>query len=167
MKMTKADMTFTVKHECGLCHGTGLYSGMGESIGAAIVCHSCKGYGFRMSEFTQFTGRKELPDVERVYQANPGIKIGTAMGLELDDFGGVPASDWEPGMLFPAGSEMRKFTCPQWWFQSAISMSLDWNTCNSNIGRSFPQCRNFAEKGLCWDRLDKEQQSTGEQHAKT
>lgn len=158
-------MTITVKHECGSCRGTGLYSGMGESEGAAIVCHHCKGLGFRVSEFIEFTGRKELPNVVRVYQANPGIKIGAGNGFELEDFGGVPAADWAQGNPFPAGAEMRAFTCPRWWFQCAGSVSLDWNICNSNIGQSFSQCQHFPDKGLCWARWDKEQAATGDKNA--
>ena len=53
-----------VKHQCGSCHGTGLYSGMGESERAAIVCYHCKGQGWQESVFEPFTGRKERPSTE-------------------------------------------------------------------------------------------------------
>jgi hypothetical protein len=145
-----------VKHECGSCHGTGLYSSMGESKHAAVVCRPCKGSGCRETVFQPFTGRKELPGIQRVYQANPGIKTGTGNGHTLDDFGGMPTADWIAGKPFTKGSEMRKFTCPRWWTQCVGGPMPEWEACSSCLGSSFSQCVHFPEKAECWDLWDDE-----------
>lgn len=145
-----------VKHECCSCHGTGLYSGMGESERAAVVCHSCKGHGWQESVFQPFTGRKEKPGVIRVYRANPGIKIGEGRGHRLEDFGGMPLEDWKAGKPFPDGSEMRDFTCPRWWCQTVGGPMPEWDECWKCLGRRFSDCANFNDKGDCWKKWDAE-----------
>lgn len=34
-----------IECECNACKGTGLYVGMAERDGAAVVCYTCKGTG--------------------------------------------------------------------------------------------------------------------------
>lgn len=145
-----------IKHECGACNGTGLYVGMAERSGAAVVCHSCKGQGWKESVFVEFTERKEKPGVRRVFQTNPGVVIGEREGLALSDFGGMPLEDWKAGKPFPAGSENRAYSCPRWWTQSAGGSMPEWDECYSNIGRSFSQCAHFCNKAECWKRWDSE-----------
>jgi hypothetical protein len=145
-----------VKHECGSCHGTGLYSGMGEGKGAAVVCHSCKGTGWCESVFQPFTGRKELPGIKRVYQVNPGIRIGKGNGFRLEDFGGMPLANWIAGEPFKPGMESRAFTCPRWWEQCTPGPIPGWKECDACLGSSFSQCPHFENKAACWERWDKE-----------
>jgi hypothetical protein len=144
--------------KCQSCGGTGLYCGMAERNGAAIVCHTCKGTGrhkFR-HEYEEFNGRVDRPGVVRVYQTNPGIMIGTGNGHRLEDFGGMPVKEWEAGLPFLPGMENRAFTCPCWWYQSAdYKLKPDWRECNESLGRSFSGCPHFANKAECWKRWDR------------
>lgn len=144
---------------CVECGATGLYSGMGERDGAAVVCFRCKGTGAATVTYDDFEGRKPpRKAVRRVYQTNPGICIGEGNGHKLEDFGGVPYEDWKRDGSFPKrGAENREFTCPAWWYQSAdYKRKPDWDACNSQLGSSFSSCRYFASKKNCWKRFDEE-----------
>jgi len=148
----------THDEKCKSCEGTGLYVGMGERNGSAVVCHACKGTGcfkFR-HEYDEFTERKDKKGVVRVFATNPGICIGTGNGHRLEDFGGMTFNDWKAGKKFVAGTENRNYTCPCWWYQSAnYELKPDWSRCN--IDGSFSSCRHFDNKAECWKKWDKEQ----------
>ena len=147
---------FEVDRVCPRCDGTGLYVGMAERNGAAIVCRYCGGTGkdqFRL-EYEPFKQRKEKRDVQRVYQTNLGIGIGIGNGHTLESFGGMPFKEWEAGMDFPRGSEMREYTCPAWWYQSVdYDKKPEWSICGWG---TFSQCKHFQNKERCWKRWDKE-----------
>ena len=143
---------------CSACGGTGLYVGMGERDGAAVVCHSCKGTGCVHERITYepFTARKDRANVHRVFQSNPGICVGgDGRSLKLSDFGGQSFADWKNGKLFKRGSEMRNYTCPAWWYQTVDYMlKPTWDEC---IGcGAFIDCKSFATKARCWERFDAE-----------
>lgn len=152
---------FEVKQECKDCGGTGLYPGGFEHDGAAVVCYTCEGIGghvFR-HDYEEFSGRKDAQvEIKRVFQANPGIGIGedAKKGLTLEDFGGMPYHDWLAGKPFPAGSEMRRFACPAWWYQRVdYKKKPDWKEC---LGCGFfSGCKHFGSKEVCWARWDEEQ----------
>ena len=148
-------MKIELIEQCKACKGTGLYKGMGERDGYAVVCHNCKGTGkyHFVHEYEEFTGKKERTDITRVLQVNPGICAG---GNELD-FGGVSYKDWLQVGTFPPKSEMRNFTCPAWWYQSAdYSKKPRWNECL--LCGNFSGCKHFKNKEQCWKRWDKENQ---------
>ena len=67
----------TIIIQCKSCGGTGLYQGMGETDGAAVVCHTCKGTGKTEFTYKEFTGKKVKEGVERVYKGSFGYCIGT------------------------------------------------------------------------------------------
>lgn len=160
--------------ECESCKGTGVYVDLAERNGLAVVCHTCEGSGevHRKITYRDFEGRKKRTDVQRVVQAkpdvvqaNPGIAVGTGIErngkteYELSDFGGLPYGQWLEGAPFPKGSEMRRFTCPAWWYQTAdCDKKPDWRdgevVCRG-IG-SFSSCDHFCEKEKCWARWDRE-----------
>ena len=146
--------TFKVKEVCQHCDGTGLYQGMAERDGAAVVCYLCNGTGCCEFEHTyeEFKDRKIAKDVKRVYKTNPGICIGG----NLSDFGGIPYQDWYAGKPFPRGSEDRKHVCPCWWYQSTGEEKPGWKECRNDLGRTFEQCKCFSMKDKCWKRWDKE-----------
>ena len=56
--------------ECTKCNGTGLYIGMAERGGAAVICYHCNGTGKEHihKEYVKFTERKDNPNVSRVYK---------------------------------------------------------------------------------------------------
>lgn len=147
--------------ECPSCKGTGVFIGMAERDGAAVVCHTCKGTGCKhvKIEYDDFTKKHIRPNVERVFQTNPGIMIGKGeyegKQLTLDMFGGIPYEQWIMDGKFDFGTEMRSFTCPAWWYQSAdYELKPNWDWCSA-FG-SFSNCKHFPDKSLCWERFDKE-----------
>lgn len=147
--------------ECTACGATGLYVEMAERNGAAVVCHRCKGTGriVAVLEWDDFTGRKERTGVRRVLEVNPRIEVGEGGAVRLDDFGGMSYQDWANGLPFPSGSEMRRFTCPAWWYQSAnYNLKPEWDECL--CAGSFSHCDHFGQKAKCWERFDKEQEAT-------
>ena len=143
---------------CKPCEGTGLYVGMAERDGAAVVCHTCNGTGchhFKV-EYDDFEKKHHRTDVKRVFEVNPGIILAAnGKDIRLEDFGGVPYAYWYSGKLFPAGRENRKSTCPAWWYQSAdYKRKPEWDECIG--GGTFSSCNHFDTKASCWDRFDRE-----------
>jgi len=152
-----ATHTLEVDVECTSCGGTGLYVGLGERDGAAVVCSRCHGTGCArlVVTYTDFKSRKKRDDVRRVYRANPGIVIGEGNDLTLDMFGGMDYEQWEAGEKFPEGSEDRLHTCPAWWYQSAdYEKQPEWHECRA-CGL-FSSCTHFDNKAECWERWDHE-----------
>ena len=115
--------------KCKSCGGSGLYVGMAERDGAAVVCSTCKGTGCHHVKLTyeDFEGRQNRKDVKRVYQVNPGIMLG---GKTLAEFGGVTYEQWLNQSEFPFNTENRKYICPAWWYQSAdYEKKPKWENC--------------------------------------
>jgi len=141
--------------ECDPCKGTGIYVGVVERDGIGVVCSRCKGSGRveHCVEYNTFVSRKKRTDVKQVIQTNPGIVCGKLNNLT--EFGGMPYSDWVEGKPFKRGMEMRRFTCPAWWYQSVdYKRKPDWKECIT-LG-SFSECGYFTDKANCWKRFDKE-----------
>lgn len=153
IKVANEPTKITVECACQSCDGTGLYVGMAERDGAAIVCHSCKGEGKQTLDYTfkPFRKRKERKGIKRVLKTNPGIMVGALKG-SLDRFGGMDYSDWQKGKPFPKGSEMREYTCPRWWAQSTGEGRNFDNDCGWG---TFSSCKHFATKEKCWEKWDK------------
>lgn len=65
--------------ECTSCGGDGLYAGMCERNGAAVVCHRCKGTGKEhvRHEYKPFTERKKSTTVKRVFKTAGGYGISS------------------------------------------------------------------------------------------
>ena len=150
-----ADPTVEVDVECSACRGTGLYVGMCENDGAAVVCVKCNGTGKVHMSLTPFTGRRKRDGVTRVFETNPGF-----IGLRGSDSseGGISYEDWLAGKPFPHGSENRKRTCPFWWLQiTDFAARPDWEECKCRkpLNR-IDHCPHFGSKEKCWARWDKE-----------
>lgn len=146
----------TIKRECASCQGTGLYVGFAEHDGAAVVCYTCNGTGCEMLKIdvTPFTDRKPRTGVLRVYRTNPGIGIGSGHGCRLEDFGGIPYSEWTRGVQFIDGTEDRAHTCPAWFYQCADGERKPcWKECGLGL---FSSCSSFPSKAKCWERWDRE-----------
>ena len=150
---------FETDYECKACHGTGLYMGMAEKNGAAVVCCTCKGTGkahFKF-EYEVFTIRKQRTDVQRVYRTNPGIFVDGVGSVP----GGVTISEWEhdSDSVNVPGAEMRLFTCPAWWYQTAdYRLKPSWDDTERCCawGGTFTSCKFFSMKAGCWDKWDRE-----------
>ncbi|NIX55325.1 MAG: hypothetical protein GWN14_05175 [candidate division Zixibacteria bacterium] len=151
-----------IKHQevCSMCDGTGLYIGMAEKSGAAIICHNCDGNG----EVTFIHKYKELRGgrvyrygIRRVFKKNPGILIVEDSRYKLEDFGGMPYEDWYAGKSFPKQHEMRFVVCPAWWYRK-----INWDECNTNLlGSRYSDCKFFNQKKICWSRWDQERNNEG------
>ena len=142
---------------CDACDATGVYVGLAERDGSAVVCHKCKGTGKRTIKirWDDFENRKRRKGIRRVVEFNPGICIGEGNGHRLEEFGGMDYTLWFRGLAFQSHSEMREFTCPAWWYQSAnYSKKPHWDEC-IGIG-SFSSCKHFDDKRACWERFDEE-----------
>ena len=142
------------REQCKSCGGTGIYVGMAERDGFGVVCYTCKGRGYvdQKVEYEDFNGRLAETSVQRVLRVNPGIIVG---GPDPDSFGGMAYSEWAAGDgTFPVGSEMREYTCPAWFYQSAdYSKIPNWKECHWG---TFSSCKHFADKASCWERWDKD-----------
>ncbi len=142
--------------QCVSCKGTGIYVGIGERDGFAVVCHTCDGTGKETVaiEYQEFTGRKRRKDVHTVIEVNPGITAGLGNGCTKESFGGMLYKDWLAGKPFAPKTEMRQYTCPAWWYQTAdYKKKPEWDECG--CGR-FSCCAHFPNKQACWERWDKE-----------
>lgn len=149
---------FEVDQVCKSCGGTGLFSGIGERDGFFVQCLTCNGTGkyHFVHVYEKFVSREEAEDVKRVLENNPGIVAG---GTDLEEFGGISYEDWKDGAGFPAGSEMRKYTCPAWWFQGSRRHEKPrWDQC-LGVGM-FASCEYFGVKDECWKRWDRELSAT-------
>ena len=158
-----AHHTIEYDEQCKSCGGTGLFIGMAERDGAAIVCHTCEGTGCHhvKIEYNDFEGIQSRSDVKHVFENNPGICLGNSKGekipFTLKDFGGMPYRDWVDGLKFPKNSENRRRTCPCWWYQCAdYKKKPEWDECMKSLGWTFSKCPHFENKVQCWDRWDKE-----------
>jgi hypothetical protein len=145
--------------ECETCGGTGLYVGMGERDGFAVVCNCCDGTGKRhvKIEYKDFEKRKKRKGIVRVLETNPGIGVGLGKNREYseDSFGGISYKDWLNGKKFVRGTEMRRFVCPCQWYQNAdYDKKPEWDECIA-CG-SFSACKHFPNKSKCWERIDNE-----------
>ena len=152
-----ADHAIEFDEQCKVCKGTGLYAGMGERNGFAVVCYECNGTGCHhvRIEYDDFKKRIPRNDVRRILQANPGIVCGTDNGHPIHAFGGMSYGEWVAGKQFEPGMEMREFTCPAWWYQRAdYDKKPDWDECMA--ASVFSGCKYFADKAACWDRWDRE-----------
>jgi hypothetical protein len=153
-----------IDRECESCKGTGLYVGMAENNGAAVVCHTCKGEGHyeETIEWTEFKRLKERKGVKRVFAASCGIGIGEGLTkegriLKLEDFGGLEYEFWlsmKNKTKFPKYTEMREFTCPAWFWQSVdYDKKPEWKECQ--VFGSFSACPRFDAKQKCWEKYDR------------
>jgi len=138
--------------KCKSCGGTGIYKGFAELGKVGVVCYRCNGsgcYHFK-HEYEEFKERKKRDDIKRVVECNPGIGID-----DSSEFGGLTYKDWLRGDKFIKGTEMRKYTCPAWWYQTAnYALKPRWKECmRSGVVAS---CKLFATKEKCWQRWDKE-----------
>lgn len=69
----------TVKAECSACGGTGVYSGMCEPEGTAVVCIRCNGTGCEEIRYRPFEQRKMRRGIHTVRRSR-GAFIATGVG---------------------------------------------------------------------------------------
>lgn len=74
-----SDEYIYVKHECGRCRGTGLYSGFAEPKGTAVICRGCGGLGIVETKVKRFKGRKKMRGIKTISESR-GSFIATGVG---------------------------------------------------------------------------------------
>jgi len=149
--------------ECSACSGTGLYSGMAESKGLAVVCRKCDGtgkYQYKF-EYNEFEGIKKREDIERVY-----LPTRFKLGLGVIDFKGVGEIDmYKKGISYTEFLEgkqperIKEIECPMLADQGAChgvegfvngcrDLGLGW-------GSDISSCKNQCNRMECWERFEK------------
>jgi len=76
-KETDDSYILNIEAKCELCDGTGLYVGMAERKGAAVICHTCNGTGKvnQKKIFKKFKSKSKRKDVKRVFSSACGYII--------------------------------------------------------------------------------------------
>jgi len=64
----------TIKAECVICGGTGLYKGIFEPRDAAIPCGTCSGTGCHVIKYVPFKGRKTKRGIKTVLVYENGVR---------------------------------------------------------------------------------------------
>jgi hypothetical protein len=154
--------------ECPACKGTGLYKGMCEKGGSAVVCHSCKGTGrttFTYS-YTEFTGKKKRDDVNRVYSGSHGYvltdkDITTDEGKKIEfSKAGCSYEDWLKGK---EPVPVKDLYCPYSYTNQRLQTNdvndLYKTRCSKALGFGLiSACKLNCEKHVCWEIFEGKQQ---------
>lgn len=154
--------------QCQSCKGTGVYVGMAERDGAAVVCHTCKGngkYKYKF-EYEEFDGLKKREDVTRVFKQSYGFVIAPRK-LDFKNIGeidmtkeGVSYDDFTKGAM---PSHIKNLACPMLADQSAChSIKGFTDDCDKLdggclLGRMLTSCKNQQNKLDCWKRFEQAQ----------
>lgn len=162
MKLTETDTTFTLTGEvaCNSCDGTGLYCGMAEKKGAAVVCNHCKGTGkvsIRQT-FEKFKTRKKREGVKRVFETSGGYMLAaddvTTQEGETIHFSryGVEYKEWLDGAKPKPIEELH---CPYQHtgqgLQSDDVNDLYKTRCSKNLGWGMiTNCKCRGDMAKCW-----------------
>jgi len=153
-----------LKIECQSCQGTGVYQGMAERDGAAVICHTCKGTGCQDYTFryNDFEGRIKKRGVERVYLSGYGYCISpkpiTLSNGTFVDFPneGVSYGDFLKGNM---PKHIKQMGCPMMADQGACHNKKGFvDNCgklNGSYLSYIPSCKH-GNKMECWDRFEKE-----------
>ena len=120
--------TFKVEAVCKSCDGTGLYQGMAERDGAAVICTRCDGTGCATIEidYEVFKERKMTDKVKRVYKDGSGYCISsedvTTEDGELFEFSkeGVSYEEWLQGKQ---PGPIKILQCPYQWERQQLQHS--------------------------------------------
>jgi hypothetical protein len=149
--------------ECPSCHGTGIYSGMGESEYTAVVCYKCDGTGKYnyVYRYEDFTGRKIDKGIKRVYLKGYGYKIG----LGIINFSGIGKIDMDKeGVSYDEflngkmPEHIKKLVCPMLADQGACHDKKGFvDECNKLNGgwlSYIPDCKNKCNFDECWKRFE-------------
>ena len=147
-------LTIEWTQECDICNGTGLKIGEKNFSNVAVVCYACDGSGSLHREFqvNEFTGRKERPNIIKVFARSGDVKLGPEIP------GGVSYEEWkaDPQAPFIAGRETRDHTCPAGWYKGEPEQP-DWDQCFEYRDYwKIYDCPLYPNKAFCWDRWDKE-----------
>lgn len=69
-----------VKAACSSCSATGLYSGMCEGPGKAVICLTCGGTGCEEIEYKPYEGRKRKRGIQIIQRSQGRFILGPIGG---------------------------------------------------------------------------------------
>jgi hypothetical protein len=145
---------FTADIVCQSCDGTGLYIGMSETNGCAVICYTCKGSGKVEHEFKYelFTKRKLRKGVKRVFKDSCGYghapdDVTTKEGVTIKfSQGGCTYEEFLDGVQPKPVTDLY---CPKLW----TGQSYSCKRCNDGcrLGSSISDCKFWKSKKKCWN----------------
>lgn len=150
--------------ECPECNGTGLYQGMAEGNGTAVICYNCDGSGkyHFAKEYEEFTGLKKRNNIERVYLSSMGYFIGLGkrrydgIGIIDMDKEGISYQEFLQGQKPP---HIKTLGCPMLADQGAChdikGFTEKCNKLNDGWISFIPNCKNRHRMAECWERFEK------------
>ena len=139
-----------IQIECPACHGTGLYQGMCEQDGCAVVCTKCGGKGYTTYKYNEFTGKKVKEGIKRVFGKTCGIvhgpedyKCEDGTVLHFSQYG-CTYGEWLDGK---EPKPMEELACPYLYYNKGIgSEPLDKCRKNLELGMRIPECKCYSER---------------------
>ena len=151
--------------QCQACKGTGVYIGMAEKNGAAVVCTKCKGTGKYnyVFEYEDFKGMNVCDDVKRVYKSSYGFcieptEIPMSNGGVIDmSKEGVSYEEFKKGKL---PGHIKQLVCPMLADQGACHDIKEFiagcELLHGGIlcGLPITSCNNQPNKSDCWKRFE-------------
>lgn len=149
-------MRQTIAVECEDCKGTGLFKGVAERGGAAVVCSCCHGTGKREITYNKFEGRKEIAGVTRVFEGVSGYlhsdeDITTKDGktLHYSQYG-CSYDAWKSGVN---PTPMEELYCPLEYHSntSVNGKPFFCGLCAEDYSEeSIKDCYFYDRKEMCW-----------------
>lgn len=147
---------FECKIECQSCGGTGLYVGMAERDGAAVVCSHCKGTGCYNHKFTyiSFTERVRRDDVRRVFKTSCGfVHTPEDIVFEGEDIKfSQSGASYEEWLIGKSPLPMKTLYCPKLW----TGQKWDSEKCKKHcrLSDSIYNCPMLGKMAECWDEYE-------------
>ena len=149
----------TITIQCPNCKGTGLYQGMAERDGAAVVCYHCRGTGQTKCSYEEFTGRKIKEGIKRVFAGSFGYVHGAKnvkfndTGIIRFEVGGCTYEEWLNGAT---PKPVKDLYCPYIWDNKGIgnepvSRCREIASCFGRIS----DCKHFGNKAKCWEEYER------------
>jgi len=154
---------FKTKIKCQSCEGTGLYVGMAEGNGVAVVCYKCNGTGCQNYSFVYepFVKRKIRKDIKRVFKKSCGYGHGSEDGVTPEgkkikfSEGGVSYEEWLKG---EKPKPVKDLYCPYLWTSQSMQDSdhskykMYKEHCNKHLNwGSITNCPMYNKKEKCWE----------------
>lgn len=162
---TDTEYCFEGEVQCSSCKGTGLYVGMAEREGCAVVCQTCNGTGVVKIRqvYQKFSGRKKRKNVNRVFETAGGYCIAdhdvtTEEGetIHFSKFG-VSYEEWLAGGKPKPIEDLHcpyQHTCQDMQSSKHPANKLYKEKCSDalNLGSYISKCGNRKNIKKCWKR---------------
>jgi len=165
LQLEETDDKYTLqgKVECDKCGGTGLYVGIAEKNGSAVICMCCNGTGNvnLKKEYKKFKSLKEKKNVKRVFKNSGGYILSsedtqTEKGniITFSKYG-CTYKEWLEGKI---PKPIESLHCPcihtnqnmQNPKHKAYKLYIE--KCHNSLSFTISDCKHFKNKEECWKR---------------